>query len=132
MAAISLSAEAIAAWDANATWWDENIGDSGSGNDFYRQLELPALERLAGVEAGERALDLATGNGVVARWLAGKGAVVTATDSSPRMVELARQRAQEGSAVSFQLLDITDPGQLEKFIRNMQPVSIREDGKRRI
>lgn len=45
---------------------------------------------------GERWLDLACGPGPVAELAAGAGARVTGIDLSPRLVEVARQRAEDG------------------------------------
>ena len=50
------------------------------------------LVRLAGVRAGERALDLATGTGDVARLLTGAGARVVGLDVTLRMLQIARTR----------------------------------------
>ncbi|OAA60419.1 methyltransferase type 11 [Niveomyces insectorum RCEF 264] len=80
---------ALAAWSANAADWDAAMGFDG--NQYWRALERPRRllrckqvlpERLAGSGAGPgsrrtltptsgvRALDLGTGNGLTARWLA--------------------------------------------------------------
>lgn len=65
--------------------------------EYHRVAErlLPAAEVLAdaaGVAAGQRVLDVAAGTGNVSAVAAGRGASVTATDLSPRMVELGRER----------------------------------------
>lgn len=112
----------LANWNVNASFWDEAMGPSG--NDYYTDLELPALKRMTAIQGGERTLDLATGNGLVARWLAGQGVgSVIATDGSEKMVECARGRGAakdangDGDAVvSYQVLDVTDQGMLEEFI----------------
>jgi cyclopropane fatty-acyl-phospholipid synthase-like methyltransferase len=106
-----LSAEAIESWNVNAAFWDKRMGTKG--NKWYNKLEIPVLERLARVSPGTNALDLATGNGLVARWLAAQGAQVLATDVSPKMIEIATgyQLGTESSAppVTYQLLDLTNP-----------------------
>ena len=61
---------------------------------------------LAGVSAGSRALDVATGTGDLAVELAGRGASVVALDFSPRMLEVARAKAPgiewvQGNALSL-------------------------------
>src|SRR5215211_7968128 len=56
-----------------------------------------ALVDAAGPLDGRRVLDLAAGNGNVAVLAAAAGAQVTASDSSPRMVEMGRERT-DGSA----------------------------------
>ncbi len=51
------------------------------------------LVRLAAVRPGEKVLDLACGTGDIALRLAGAGAQVTGLDITPRMIELARAKA---------------------------------------
>lgn len=91
------------------------------GNDYYRIVELPSLERTAAVKPGDRALDLATGNGLVARWLASKGARVIATDGSQAMIDHAKQRSTNANgenvnSISYQILDATSTQSFENFI----------------
>jgi 2-polyprenyl-3-methyl-5-hydroxy-6-metoxy-1,4-benzoquinol methylase len=113
---------ALEAWEANAEFWDTGMG--ATGNDYYNYVELPALRRMIDVKQGDRALDLATGNGLVAHWLAKAGAKVIATDGSKAMLERAEARGQElqvtaDSAeivVEYRLLDVTDASMWEKFI----------------
>lgn len=70
-----------------------------------------ALVAEAGPLAGRRVLDVAAGTGNVAVLAAAAGAQVTASDSSPRMVELGRQRTGdevrwlEGDAEDLPLSD---------------------------
>ncbi|OJD28249.1 hypothetical protein ACJ73_00351 [Blastomyces percursus] len=114
-----INAEALAAWDHNASFWDREMGDEG--NDYYKVVELPALERMVAVKPGDRALDLATGNGLVARWLASEGACVIATDGSKTMVDHARRRGvctngENINSISYQVLDATSTEDFEKFI----------------
>ncbi|EFY87644.1 methyltransferase type 11 [Metarhizium acridum CQMa 102] len=94
-------------WIENAEWWDTTMGLHG--NKYWQQLQKPSLERLVPVQPGCRALDLATGNGLVARWLAGKGASVIASDGSEDMIKRAAQRSspEEAERISYRLLDVT-------------------------
>lgn len=101
-------------WEALAASWDEGMGDEG--NQYFSALELPVLKRLVNIRPEARALDLATGNGLVARWLAQEGASVLATDGSEAMLERARARTAlwykrgqlpEGK-IAFDILDVTD------------------------
>ena len=55
------------------------------------------LADLAGVGAGERALDLACGTGDIAALLAARGARITGLDLTPRMIELARAKRLSGA-----------------------------------
>jgi cyclopropane fatty-acyl-phospholipid synthase-like methyltransferase len=122
MSAVDMNADAVASWETNAAFWDETMGNSG--NEYYQVLELPALARMAAVKPGEMALDLATGNGLVAHWLASQGAIVVATDASSAMLARAAERGAESKreggrditgSISYQLLDVTSPESFEEF-----------------
>ncbi|KAK4240092.1 ribosomal protein L11 methyltransferase [Achaetomium macrosporum] len=109
----SLSANALESWETNAEYWDAAI--TKAGNKYWRRLQEPCLTRLLGptlrTTAGCRALDLATGNGLCARWLARNGASsVLATDGSYEMLRLAeahQQTEEESGNVRFRKLDVT-------------------------
>jgi 2-polyprenyl-3-methyl-5-hydroxy-6-metoxy-1,4-benzoquinol methylase len=94
-----------------ADWYDTLVGDDGS--EFHREVILPGLLRLLQREPGpdepahapsrrERKrgpqlgplhiLDLACGQGVVARRLAGAGATVLGVDAAAPLIEAARRR----------------------------------------
>lgn len=87
----TLAAEALSKWDAIASYWDAGIGRDG--NKYWRALQEPCLRRMLGAhlaKPGCRALDLATGNGLCARWLKAQGAAeVVATDGSEDMLVIA-------------------------------------------
>ncbi|GBF60162.1 hypothetical protein TMEN_2567 [Trichophyton mentagrophytes] len=112
----------VAAWDQLAEAWDMLMGTPG--NDYYTIIELPALERLVQPKPGDCALDLATGNGLVAHWMAQKGSSVLATDGSSAMVTKARarqsKRLEENGEVkvSYKILDVTDPQHFEELIQS--------------
>jgi ubiquinone/menaquinone biosynthesis C-methylase UbiE len=55
-----------------------------------------ALAEALDPQPGERCLDVGCGSGNLAELLAGAGALVTGIDLSPRLVEVARERAQAG------------------------------------
>lgn len=109
-------------WETHAASWDEGMGDDG--NQYFSALELPILKKLVSPQLENRALDLATGNGLVARWLAKEGASVIATDGSKAMIERARARTldwhQRGKIsedkISFHILDVTDNSSWELFV----------------
>lgn len=100
-------------WDAKADYWDTQMGE---GNLFHRELVGPAVERLLDIRPGELVLDIACGNGQLARRLATLGARVVATDFSARFLALARQRIETLPEIAGQIelreVDATDPGQL--------------------
>lgn len=97
-------------WDSKAEFWDQNMGE---GNLFHRHLVAPAVERLLSPRVGEFILDVACGNGLVARQLARLGAQVVATDVSQRFLDRARERTTEyAERIEYRQLDATDEAQL--------------------
>jgi 2-polyprenyl-3-methyl-5-hydroxy-6-metoxy-1,4-benzoquinol methylase len=103
-----LTDETRAIWDAKADFWDERMGE---GNAFQQTLVGPATERLLALREGERVLEIACGNGQMARRMATLGATVVATDFSRRFVELATARTEAAclsDRVTFQQLDATE------------------------
>lgn len=106
----SLNEEVRELWDDKAVFWDERMGD---GNLFQSTLIGPASEHLLGVRPGERILEIACGNGVFSRRLAGLGARIVATDFSEKFLERARARTTESARrVEYRLVDATDEEQL--------------------
>jgi 2-polyprenyl-3-methyl-5-hydroxy-6-metoxy-1,4-benzoquinol methylase len=94
------------AWDANAAFWDERMGE---GNDWHLQLVAPATERLLEVQPGQRILDAACGNGQFDRRLAELGAEVVAFDQAPALIERARaHQTPFSSRIRFAVADATD------------------------
>src|SRR5512135_727094 len=75
------------AWNSNATFWDERMGE---GNDFFNILQWPAILRLLVPKPGQRILDIATGNGLTARRLAALKSEITAFDFSTELIKLAK------------------------------------------
>ena len=98
------NSQAIQAWDTNAEFWDERMGE---GNDFFDVLLWPAVEKLLKPEPGERLLDVACGNGVTSRRLANAEASVTAFDGAPAMIALASARGGP-SNIDYRVIDATD------------------------
>jgi ubiquinone/menaquinone biosynthesis C-methylase UbiE len=105
-----LVADTQARWDTIAPFWDERMGE---GNAFQRRLVGPATERLLELVPGQLVLELACGNGVMARRMAALGARVVATDFSPAFLERARARSGElADRIEYRLVDATDGEQL--------------------
>jgi len=89
-------------WDANARWWDDQIGD---GNDFQTVLVEPATERLLNVASGDTILDVACGAGRFARRIASLGARVVAFDTSSAFITRARERTSSDARIEYRVLD---------------------------
>ena len=77
-------------WDVMAAWLDEKHQDRG--DLWHRALIDPPVLRLLGDVAGRRVLDLACGNGYLARNLARLGADVTGVDRAAALIDLAQRR----------------------------------------
>lgn len=94
------------AWDDNAAYWDEYMGE---GNDFVEVLCWPAIKRLLNIPPGSRILDIACGNGLMSRRLAGLGFDVMAFDFSQTMIDKAVNRTPpQGGEIRYHVLDVTD------------------------
>ena len=107
----------VKAWSRNADFWDAAMGQDG--NDYFNVLELPALKRLVQPRPSEYALDVGTGNGLVARWLSSEGVDVMATDASEAILERAERRFKsiettgKKGVIRLQKLDATNSAELE-------------------
>jgi 2-polyprenyl-3-methyl-5-hydroxy-6-metoxy-1,4-benzoquinol methylase len=94
----------VSAWNANAAFWDERMGE---GNDFQLKLLAPALEQLLEVRPGMRVLEAACGNGNFSCRLVELGASVVAFDGAPAMIERARERSKS-DRLTYHVIDATD------------------------
>ncbi|MFI0981044.1 class I SAM-dependent methyltransferase [Streptomyces sp. NPDC021093] len=90
----------------NAAEWDRTYDSAIAGWD---EEPPPVLGELLAEHAPPpaRILDVGCGLGTTARWLAGRSYTVTACDFSARAVQEARRRTPAGSAVRYEVLDIT-------------------------
>ena len=113
------------AWEQNAAFWDERMGE---GNDFVEVLIWPPTKRLLDLHSGERVIDIACGNGLSSRRLAAMGAEVVAFDFAKEMIAHAEERTTEYSErIQYLVLDATDEdtlialgkGQFDAAICNM-------------
>jgi len=105
-----LNREARADWERIAEWWDAQVGENAN------LVVRPAVRRLLDLSPNERVLELACGNGALARELARDGARVLATDSSATFLRLAEERTRGypnlADRIEYRLVDATDPAQL--------------------
>jgi SAM-dependent methyltransferase len=96
-----------------------------AGATWQRQVIQPSVERLLRLQAGERVLEIACGNGEFARRMSDLGAHVLATDFSEGMLERARSHGGEveyrsaDATVEDQLLALGQPGSFDAVVSNM-------------
>jgi ubiquinone/menaquinone biosynthesis C-methylase UbiE len=92
-------------WETIADWYDAKQGDDG--DLWHRSLIDPGLLRLLGKVRGLSVLDLACGNGYLARRYAREGAAsVVGVDASAPIIALARRReARRPLGVRYEVRD---------------------------
>ena len=93
----------------NAEHWDDRYNQAkGDGAGLWAAQPHQQLQQIAGELSPGRALDLATGDGRNAIWLAHHEWQVTAVDFSDTGLDIARQRAAaENVSVDWKLADVT-------------------------
>lgn len=77
------------AWSPVAEWYDQLVGEAGS--EYHREVVLPGVMRLLVPAPGQKILDVACGQGVLARLLFARGAAVTGVDASAELIGAARK-----------------------------------------
>ncbi len=96
-AVISPVVEARAAgdtsWDHVAAWYDTLVEEGRS--DHFEQVIVPGTLHLVKPLAGMRVLDVACGQGNLARKMTELGMAVVGVDVSERLIEAARRRSKE-------------------------------------
>ncbi|MBL9031875.1 MAG: methyltransferase domain-containing protein [Phycisphaerae bacterium] len=90
-------------WDHVAAWYDALLHEDRS--DHFANVILPGTLRLLNPVAGMRVLDVACGQGMLAKRLVGLGVSVTGIDASPRLIDAARARVPE---CRFEVADARD------------------------
>jgi 2-polyprenyl-3-methyl-5-hydroxy-6-metoxy-1,4-benzoquinol methylase len=95
-------------WADFAAWYDAKMGDEG--DLWHRCLIDPGLLGLVGPVRGLDVLDLACGNGYLARRYAREGAArVVAVDRSAPIIALARRRERASPlGVRYEIRDAAD------------------------
>jgi ubiquinone/menaquinone biosynthesis C-methylase UbiE len=91
-------------WTDVADWYDNLVGDAGS--EYHQQVVLPGVVRLIAPQPGEKAIDVACGQGVLCRMLQARAMEVTGVDAAEPLIAAARQRGPE--SIRYQLADARD------------------------
>ena len=98
------------AWNENAAWWDESMGEE---DEFHRHLIHPAVIELLQPRRGQTVLEVGCGNGNLARLLAKMGVDVVAFDFSERLIERAKAKTTVGGRIEYGVLDATSERELD-------------------
>ena len=80
-------------WGDVADWYDQLVGESGS--EYHREVVLPGVLRMLALQAGDNAVDIACGQGVLCRILQSRGVNVTGVDAAKELIAAARERGPE-------------------------------------
>jgi len=93
-----------AEWDKVADWWDTEAGNAGV---FHQQIDIdPAIFKVLGNIKNKKVIEIGCGNGYFARILVKKGAKVTATDLSSKLISHAIERERfKPSGIKYLIRD---------------------------
>ncbi len=94
--------DAVRFHDQLALAWEEKYGKGSFGRRLQLMSELLSQANLS----GQRWLDAGCGTGTMARWLASRGAQVTAVDASEAMIAQAQRAKDSSGAVDFRVSPI--------------------------
>jgi len=115
-------------WDGIADDWVAHADT----NDYRNHFLLPRMLQLLGDVRGRTILDLGCGEGGYSRELTRRGARVVGVDGSPRLVEVARQRARdEGLAIEHlranaSALDDLAPASFDRVVAAMSLMDVED------
>lgn len=96
-------------WEHVAEWYDDLLERRGS--DHHTTVVLPGVLRLLKPQNDQQILDVACGQGLLARELTQAGASVIGVDASPSLIEAARKRVPRGA--EFFVADARELGRLK-------------------
>src|SRR5262245_26258336 len=102
-------------WNANARWWDDQIGE---GNDFQTLLIEPATERLLSISASDAILDVDCGAGRFARRMVWRGARGVALHTSTAFIARARERTAADAPIEYRVMDAANVGEMQSLGAN--------------
>lgn len=93
-------------WGEVAGWYDQLVGEAGS--EYHRHVVLPGVLRLLDPQPGQKALDVACGQGVLCRILHERGVQVTGVDAAEGLITAARKRGPE--TIRYMVADVRAMG----------------------
>jgi ubiquinone/menaquinone biosynthesis C-methylase UbiE len=93
-------------WGEVADWYDQLVGESGS--EYHREVVLPGVLRLLALTAGDKAIDIACGQGVLCRILHERGIEATGLDAAKELINAARTRGPQG--IRYDVADARELG----------------------
>ena len=95
-------------WESSHSWYDRVVGEKG--HYYHQSVILPGVLRLLSLSPGDRLLDVACGQGILARSLS-KGVDYVGADASPSLIAAAKQKSKH----TFLVADATKPFPLEEM-----------------
>lgn len=98
-------------WEPVKEWYDQSVGVDG--HYYHRQIILPMLLKAWSLKPGDSVLDLACGQGILARQLPGQVPYV-GVDISPSLIKAA-QAHDKNKAHNYLVGDISKPLPLDKL-----------------
>ncbi len=91
-------------WESSSRWYDGIVGSEG--HYYHKNLILPKLLKMMDLKSGDKLLDLACGQGVLARSLSPEIPYL-GVDLSPSLIHAAKIKA--GKKHVFLVGDVTEP-----------------------
>lgn len=95
-----MSKQQKTSWESSAKWYDESVGEKG--HYYHEHVILPNLLKLMELSKSSKVLDLACGQGILARHLP-TGASYLGIDIAPSLIKAAKERTKH----SFLVKDVT-------------------------
>ncbi len=87
-------------------YWNRAAADYCLRRDELKSIYHPVVEKLLGDVSGKHLLDAGCGDGIYARKLASRGAIVTGIDGSSEMLSIAKGRSRNAN-VEYKFVDLT-------------------------
>jgi ubiquinone/menaquinone biosynthesis C-methylase UbiE len=95
-------------WEGSHSWYDKTVGEKG--HEYHQQLVLPGVLKLLNLQEGDSLLDLACGQGVLARNIPKKVGYL-GVDASFSLIKEAKKK----SGHNFIMADLTEPLKADTF-----------------